>query len=52
MQHKDAAPLSVLVLYAAEKWGCPPWEIAGGKPVKWLFRWLEFENQRAKAEKK
>jgi hypothetical protein len=31
-------------LVAAEKWGCPPWEIAGGNKLVWWFRWVEGQR--------
>jgi hypothetical protein len=29
---------------AAEAWGIPPWQIAGGAPVLWWSRWLVKRN--------
>jgi len=41
------------VLLAAEEWGVPPWEIAGGARVTWYLRWVEYHNMRtAKANHK
>jgi len=37
------------VLLAAADWSVPPWEIAGGKKLLWLFRWRELKTQIAKA---
>lgn len=39
------------VLVAAAEWGTPPWLIAGGSPVVWFFRWVEYSNAREKAIK-
>jgi hypothetical protein len=39
------------VLIAAEEWGCPPWEIAGGDKLKWYFRWQEYAKHRAKKQR-
>lgn len=36
----------VPVLQAAEAWGVPPWEIAGGgSPLVWLNRYTFFHTQ-------
>lgn len=44
------APLSLAVLIASEKWGCPPWEIAGGSKMDWFSKWQFLEEQRAKRQ--
>jgi len=33
------------VLAAAHAWGCPPWAIAGGSPVRWYARWAFVARQ-------
>jgi hypothetical protein len=33
------------VLLAAEEWGVPPWEIAGGAKYLWFTRWNFFRGQ-------
>src|SRR5690606_11704230 len=45
VHHNGAAPLSLLVLAAAESWGCPPWEIAGGYTKTWFHRWTYWKGQ-------
>jgi len=40
------------VLAAAEAWGCPPWEIAGGSPLDWYYRWSFWKEQTAKAQER
>jgi len=37
------------VLVAAQEWGCPPWEIAGGGKMTWFYRYLEYRMQMQKA---
>jgi hypothetical protein len=43
-------PWWIEVLYAAEEWGMPPWEIIEdqGKTV-WFIRWRVWRNTMAKA---
>jgi len=43
-------PLWVLILIAAEKWGVPPYQIAGGSKLLWFWRFCEYEEQKSKAE--
>jgi len=43
------SPLSLGILAAAAEWGCPPWQIAGGDPLDWYFKWQFWQEQRAKA---
>jgi len=45
-------PMWANVLVAAEEWGCPPWEIAGGNKLQWFFRWTEYQPRREKAKRK
>ena len=32
-------------LIAAEEWGSPPWEIAGGSRLAWFWRWAFWRSQ-------
>lgn len=50
MQHGGKSPLSLLVLAAAESWGCPPWEIAGGDAKTWFHRWAYWKGQVGKKQ--
>lgn len=50
VRHGGSAPLSLLVLAAAEDWGCPPWEIAGGDPKTWFYRWTYWKSQVSKKQ--
>jgi len=31
---------------AAESWGCKPWDLAGGDPLTWFLRFIEFQNAK------
>ena len=44
----EQSPIWLMILLAAEAWGCPPWEIAGGNKVLWVLRWKFLAEQRAK----
>ena len=45
MQNGGTVPASLAVLLAAEEWGCPPWEIAGGSKYQWFTRWNFYKSQ-------
>ena len=45
--HGAAGPWWLAVLVAAESWGMPPWEIAGGKRMLWWQRWLRYQQHLA-----
>jgi len=51
-EHGGALPWWGAFLLAAEKWGCPPWEIVkdGGSKMQWFYRFNEFERLRQKAQ--
>jgi len=38
-------PIWATVLVAAEAWGCKPWELAGGSPLVWFMRWMEYVSE-------
>ena len=45
----EQTPVWLLILLAAEAWGCPPWEIASsGSRAIWVLRWKFLAEQRAK----
>lgn len=46
--HGGKLPTIAKVLMAAEAWGCPPWEIAGGDEAAWFWRWEHFTALRLK----
>jgi len=45
------APFWVLILNAAESWGMPPWELAGGSKLKWLMRYKIMTTERNRKDK-
>ena len=45
VHHGGAGPAWMGVLAAAHAWGCPPWAIAGGSPVRWYARWAFVARQ-------
>lgn len=48
--HGAAGPLWMAVLIAAQEWGSPPWEIAGGNKLTWLYRWMYWRSQQNKKD--
>lgn len=48
LQYGGAGPWWANILVAAEAWGCPPWEIAGGWRLQWMLRWQVFTELRNK----
>jgi hypothetical protein len=50
VHHGKGGPWWLAVLVAAESWGCPPWEIAGGGRLMWWFRWQAYQKHLAKAQ--
>ena len=48
VHHGGAGPLWLDVLVAADEWGTPPWEIAGGSRLLWWLRWQAWKTQAAK----
>jgi hypothetical protein len=48
IHHSGSGPAWLGILLIAEQWGTPPWKIAGGSPMIWYFRWVEFWNQKQK----
>lgn len=50
MHYGGEAPVWVTVLVAAEAWGKAPWELAGGKPLLWFWRFCEYNNAMAKRD--
>lgn len=50
MQSGAAGPAWLAVLLFAIDLGQTPWEIAGGAPLIWFFRWQAYKHHLAKAQ--
>lgn len=44
-------PVWVLILQAAEEWGCPPWVVEEQCSVDWWSRWVMWREEVATVRK-
>ena len=52
MSGRASAPAWVVIMEAAEKWGVPPYKVAGGSKLLWFVRFQEVRKYEIKRQEK